>query len=93
MVPAALGKWKKDINDLDIPVCNQDHKTATVVNFPLAKEEMFYFAAVPWFVGIFCIKQSGESTKPGRGRARFGCFFGLKRFPSFLPKGLAILAN
>lgn len=60
---------------------------------PLAREEMFYFAGVPWFVAIFWIKQSGESTRPGTERAAVGRFFSLKRFPSFLPGGLAILAN
>lgn len=38
IVPAALGKWKKGLGDLDIPVCNQDHKAGTVVKFPLANE-------------------------------------------------------
>lgn len=33
MVPAALGKWKKDLSDLGTPMCNQDHKPATVVKF------------------------------------------------------------
>lgn len=71
MVLAALEKWKKELNELDIPMYNQDDKTAAAVKFPLAKEETFYFAAVPWFVGIFCVKQRGGSTKAGCRSARF----------------------
>lgn len=68
MVLAALEKWKKELNELDDnPMYNQDDKTAAAVKFPLAKEETFYFAAVPWFVGIFCVKQGGGSTRQDVG--------------------------
>lgn len=33
VVLAALGKWKKDLDELGIPMCNQDHRTAAVVKF------------------------------------------------------------
>jgi len=93
MVPEALRKWKKDCNELDILLCNQDHKTAAAVKFSLAKGETLFFAAVPWFVGMFCIKQSSENIRPGHGQARFDCCFSLERFPSFQSKDLPIVAN
>lgn len=52
MAPEALGRWKKDLKEQGIPMCNQDCKTDTVVKVTFNKRRNNF---VPWLVEIFYI--------------------------------------